>query len=109
MSWRVFTGLLMLWLIIVLLTSVMTEIYVSSNVTTIFDLLARPTIPAYTNPIGGISAIFSVSAAWISALVSAFTLDSPLFSGVYVIVKWFILCVFLGIMIYQIFGGVKQG
>jgi hypothetical protein len=107
MSWRVFTGLLMLYLLVVLLTSVMTEVYVGSNVTTVFDLLARPIIPAYTNPIGGISAMFTVSGEWIGALFNAFTLNSPLFDGPYMIVKWFILTVFLGVMIYQIFGGVR--
>jgi hypothetical protein len=107
MSWRVFTGLLMLYLIVVLLTSVMTEVYISSNETTIFDLLSRPSMPAYTNPVGGISMIISVTGEWVGAIFNAFTLSSPLFSGAYQIVRWFILCVFIGILIYQIFGGVR--
>lgn len=107
MSWRVFTGLLMLYLLVVLLTSVMTEVYIGGNVTTIFDLLARPSMPAYTNPVGGISMVLNVTGEWIGALFNAFTLNSPLFDGPYMIVKWFILTVFIGIIIYQIFGGVR--
>lgn len=108
MSWRVFTTLLMLWLGIVLLAGVMEGTFMSSNQTSVFDTLLRPQIPAYTNPVGGISAVFSVSGAWISALFQAFTLDFPaLFGGPYIVVRFFLLTVLIGVIVYQILGGVR--
>lgn len=108
MNWRVFTGLLMLWIIIVILAGIMEDSYMDASHTSVFDTLLRPQIPAYTNPIGGISAIISVSGPYIVALFQAFTLDFPaLFSGEYAILRFFLLTVFIGVMIYQILSGVR--
>lgn len=107
MSWRVITGLLFLYILIILISGIMTETYMSSNQTTLFSLILTPPTPAYTNPVGGISVTFSVAAAWFNAFLGAILLDFPIFSGPYLIVRILILCVAGGIIVFQVVSGIK--
>jgi hypothetical protein len=92
---------------IILISGIMTETYMSSNQTTLFSLILSPPTPSYTNPVGGISSTFSVSAAWIQAFFAAIFLDFPIFSGEYVIIRVLILTVAGGIIVYQVISGIK--
>jgi hypothetical protein len=105
MSWRVITGLLFLYIIVVLLTGVMTETYYGANETTVIDYLVRPETPTYNNPVGGISATFATSAGFMQALFKALLLESPIFAGEYVIIRIIILCVAAGVIIYWVISG----
>jgi hypothetical protein len=109
MSWRVIAGLLFLYLVVILLSGVMTETYFSGNGTSVFSTLLQPQTPAYTNPIGGISVTLSVTANWLAAFFQAIILDFPIFSGPYVIVRIFILVVAGGVIVYQVLSGIKTG
>lgn len=105
MSWRVITGLLFLYIVVVLLTSVLTEVYWSDNETTIIDYMLRPETPTYNNPVGGISVTFATSAGFIGALFKALFLESPIFNNEWMIVKYLILTVTLGVIIYWVISG----
>jgi hypothetical protein len=107
MSWRVFAGLFFMYILIVLLSGIMSETYMSSNDTTIFGLILRPQTPSYTNPVGGISSTFSVTADYISAFFRALFLDFPIFSGEYAIVRILILCVVAGVIAVQVISGIR--
>lgn len=108
MSWRVFTFILFIYIIIVMLSGIMSEAYFGSNETTIVDYLIRPETPTYTNPIGGITSTFAVSAGFITALFKAIFLDLPIFYGEYQIVRILILTVAMGAIIYLVVLGPKQ-
>jgi len=104
MSWRVISGLLFLYLMVVFLTTILTKVW-SSNETTIMDFLVRPETPTYNNPVGGISQTFAASVGFIGALFKALLLESPIFDGPYVIVRIMILTVAAGVIIYWVISG----
>jgi len=105
MSWRVITGLLFLYIMVVLLTGVMTEVYMGSNETTIIDYMVRPETPTYNNPVGGISTTFATSAGFIGAVFKALLLESPIFANEYMIIRVLILTVAAGVMVYWVISG----
>ena len=105
MSWRVITGLLFLYIMVVLLTGALTETYYGANETTVIDYLIRPETPTYNNPVGGISQTFATSAGFISAFFKALLLESPIFYGDYFIVRVLILTVAAGVIIYLVISG----
>jgi hypothetical protein len=105
MSWRVIAGLLFLYIVVVLLTGVLTEVYFGTNETTIIDYMLRPETPTYNNPVGGISATFATSAGFMSALFKALFLESPLFYGDYQIIRILILVVAISVIIYWVISG----
>jgi hypothetical protein len=105
MSWRVITGLLFLYILVVLLTGILTKTYYGANETTVIDYLVRPETPTYNNPVGGISATFATSAGFMSALFKALLLESPIFADEYVIIRILILCVAAGVIIYWVISG----
>ena len=108
MSWRVFAGALTLWIFVALLAGVISETYFGSNETSIVSLLMTPETPAYTNPVGGISATLSVSQAWMGAFFNAMFLNYPaLFSGPFVIVRFLFLVVIMAVIILQVIQGVR--
>jgi hypothetical protein len=107
MSWRVIAGLLFLYVIIILLSGVATETYFGGNSSTIVSLILTPPTPSYTNPIGGISTTFSIAQAWLNAFLQAMFLDFPIFYGPYQIVRILILCVFGGVIVFQVISGIR--
>ena len=109
MSWRVISGLLFLYIMVVLLTSVLTEIYWGSNETTILDFIVRPETPTYSNPVGGISQTFVTSANFIGALFKALLLESPIFNGAAVMIRLMILVVAAGVIVYWVIFAGKVG
>ena len=105
MSWRVIAGLLFLYIIVVLLTGMLTEMYWGSNETTIVDYMLRPETPTYNNPVGGIAVTFATSAGFISALFKALFLESPIFYGEYQIIRILILVVAISVIVYWVISG----
>lgn len=108
MSWRVFAGLITLWILVAIIAGVINGTYFSSNDTTLLSLIMSPETPAYTNPVGGISMTISVSMAWISAFFNAMFLNYPeLFSGPFAIVRFLFLSVIIGVIVVQVISGVR--
>jgi hypothetical protein len=105
MSWRVITGILFAYIMLVLLSTVATEIWIGSNETTIIDYMVRPETPTYNNPVGGISQTFVTSAGFMTALFKALWLESPLWSGEYQIIRWLALTVTMGVCVYWVVSG----
>jgi hypothetical protein len=102
MSWRILSGWFIFYLIVALLSGVMTLIYLPDSVASIFSTLFAPPTPAYTNPVGGITMLISATGAIMTALWKFFLLDWPIFDGWYQIFRWLLLCIPLGIISYLI-------
>jgi len=108
MSWRLFAGWLLFYLLVILISGVASDTYMSSNQTSIISTLLQPQMPAYTNPVGGITSMFSVTAAWVSAFMAAISLDFPIFSGAYQILRLGFLTFIMGGLVYLVITGVRQ-
>lgn len=105
MSWRVITGIIFAYIMLVLLTTIFTEVWLGDNETTMMDFLSRPEAPTYNNPVGGISQTFVTSSDFITALFKAIWLDSPIWSGEYQIVRWLVLSITIGVVVYWVISG----
>lgn len=105
MSWRVITGIIFAYIMLALLTTIFTEVWLGDNETTIMDYMLRPETPTYNNPVGGIAVTFANSAGFMEALWKALWLVSPLWSGEYVIVQWLALTVTIGVIVYWVISG----
>lgn len=105
--WKIFAGLLFFYIILILLCGVMTNLYMGSNETTIVSILMAPQTPAYTNPVGGITATFSVTSDYMSAFWKAMWLDFPIFAGEYAIFRVLFLTIIIGVVIALVIGAIK--
>lgn len=105
--WKVFAGLFFLWVLIGLLCGVMTNLYFGSTETTLVSLLMSPETPAYTNPVGGITQTYSVTAAYMTAFYQMVFLDFPIFDGQWAIIRILMLSVIVGVLIALVIGAIK--
>jgi len=105
--WKVFAGLLFLWIILALLGGATSGLYFGSNETNIISVLMAPQTPAYTNPVGGITATFSVTQQYMSVLWQAMWLDFPMFQGEYAIVRILFLVIIIGVVVALVVGAIK--
>jgi hypothetical protein len=105
--WKVFAGLFAMYVLIGLLCGVMTNLYFGTNETTLVSLLMTPETPAYTNPVGGITQTYSVTAAYMGAVYQMMFLDFPIFSGEFAIVRVLLLSVSIGVLIALVVGAIK--
>ena len=106
-SWKIFAGLLYFWLVLALMCGVVTKMYFNGNQTNIITVLMTPQTPAYTNPVGGITMVFSVAPAFLSSLWSALWLDFPIFYGAWAIFRFMFLCIFIGIIVAMVTSSIK--
>jgi hypothetical protein len=105
--WKVFAGLIFFWIILALLCGVMTLTYFGTNETNIASILLTPQTPSYTNPIGGITATFSVSANYMTAFFNAMFLNFPIFDGPYQIIRILFLTVIIGVLVALVIGAIR--
>jgi len=105
--WKIFAGLFFLWVLIGLLCGVMTNLYFGSNQTTLVSLLMTPETPSYTNPVGGITSTFSVTASYMSAIFQMIFLDFPIFDGQWAIVRILLMSIAIGVLIALVIGAIK--
>ncbi len=108
MTWRIFTGWIILYLLIALISGVMTKAYIDPNCIEVVSLLMQPEIPAYTNPIGGVTSMFSTASSWVQAFINMITLDFAIFNGEWQILRIFFLAYMCGAIVYLVITGVRQ-
>lgn len=101
-SWMI--GLVTLFVVLSIIAGVMEMNYLGTEGLSRLQMLMQPDVPAYTNPIGAVSAYFTVGWGYIQNLWGMFWFDYPMFTGVWGIVRYVIfLPVSIGVIVSLIF------
>ncbi len=91
-------GFLMLFLFLTAISGVVENTYLGGAETSRLDQLMKPTMPSYSNPIGGIIAVFDATWDYLSNLWGIFWFDYAMFTGQWVFIQYLFMSVSIGII-----------
>lgn len=96
-SWLI--GLVMLFVILTVITGVMEMSYLGGAEASRLQRLMQPDVPAYTNPLGAITAYVTATWDYIQNLWGIFWFDYPFFQGSWAILRYIFMAVSIGVIV----------
>ena len=101
MSVRWFMGIALLWVLINLISSIVTGTFFDASTPTLLDIALNPSLLTSVNPanlaLGQSQGVNPLSTLW-GAIWQVLSFDYPFFTGFYIIFRWMFCCLSLGFL-----------